>query len=414
MMRFLALFIGLRYHRFGHRRGLVAFISRSSTIGIALGVAVLIIGLSVMNGFQKELNDRFLSVVSQGELPAVQPPLKQASKLATIARNTPNVLGAAPYISMNGLLAHDGHLSAVGIRGIEPELQLQVTNLRPFVQPNAWRQLAEAKPGLVLGAQIAAKLDVHAGDVVTLMLPAKNQTRSLQAPRRVRMPVLGTFQIGGQLDGQLAFMALHQAQLLNGWKHDEVTGISVKVTDPLRATHIVRQVGLQYPQLVYVQSWTQQYGYLYQDIQMVRTIMYAIMLLIVAVASFNIISTLILAVADKRKDLAILKTLGAQDGLLIRAFMVYGAYNAIVGCFWGIVFGVLGSWWLPDVVAFIERITGRRLLSPDVYFVDFLPSQLDWTNVALVSVTAAGIGLLATIWPASQARHIQPAEELSN
>ncbi|MFM2479849.1 lipoprotein-releasing ABC transporter permease subunit LolE [Celerinatantimonas sp. YJH-8] len=414
MNRHLALFIGLRYHRFGRRRGLVAFISRSSTIGIALGVAVLIIGLSVMNGFERELNQRFLSVVSHGELPAVKPPLRHASQLVQIAEHTPEVLAAAPYIEMHGLITHNGLLAPVGIRAIDPTQQLQVTNIRPYIRENALAKLTADSPGIILGAQIAKKIQVAPGDYVTLMLaqdlPNQHQ---LTAPRRVRVPVVGLFQINGQLDGELAFMHLSEAQKIQHWQPDEVSGISVRVTHPLQAAAIVRQIGLQYPQMVYVESWMQRYGYLYQDIQMVRTIMYAIMLLIVAVASFNIISTLILAVADKRRDLAILKTLGAPNHLLVRCFIVYGGYNAVMGCFWGCVFGIAGSLWLPNLVSFLEQLFGHRLLSPDVYFIDFLPSELNFWNVLVVAASAAAIGLLATIWPAFRARHIQPAQELS-
>ncbi|CAG9001192.1 MAG: Lipoprotein-releasing system transmembrane protein LolE [Candidatus Celerinatantimonas neptuna] len=414
MMRYLALFIGLRYHRFGQRRGLVAFISRSSTIGIALGVAVLIIGLSVMNGFQYELNHRFLSVVSQGELSAVKPPLQQAKKLTHIAQTTTGVTGASPYVELHGLLSFNGHLSAVGIRGIELPSQLRVTDLKPFVNHSAWEKLLKNEDGLVIGSQIAKRLKVKPGERVTLMLAQKGDNHQLRAPRRIRIPILGTFRIGGQLDGELAFMSLSRAQKINGWTSDQVTGIGIRVTKPLEASHIVRRVGLQYPQMVYVQSWTGVYGYLYQDIQMVRTIMYAIMLLVVAVASFNIITTLILAVADKRRDLAILKTIGARDSLLVRSFMIYGAYNAVVGCFWGVVFGIMGSLWLPGLVSLIERLIGHRLLSPDIYFIDFLPSQLEWSNVVVVAVAAAAIGICSTIWPACRARQIKPAEELNN
>ncbi|CAG9296623.1 lipoprotein-releasing ABC transporter permease subunit LolE [Celerinatantimonas diazotrophica] len=414
MRPFLAFYIGLRYHRFGQRRGLVKFISRSSTIGIALGVAVLIIGLSVMNGFERELNQRFLSVVSQGELPAVHPPLRNASRLTQIAQHTQGVVAAAPYISLTGLVSYNGQVDAIAVRGISPKSQLKVTNIKPYVQPQAWQSLIANQPGIILGSQVAAKLKIKQGQSLTLMLAEQSNNGQFKTPKRIRLKVLGTFSVGGQIDGQLAFMNLKLAQQIKKWSAEDVSGIALKVTHPLQANEVVRRVGLQYPQLVYVQSWTRNYGYLYQDIQMVRTIMYAIMLLIVVVACFNIVSTLILAVADKRRDLAILKTLGAQDTLLIHCFMIYGAYNAIMGCFWGIVFGVLGSWWLPDFVDILQRITGHRLLSPDVYFIDFLPSQLHVSNVLVVSATAALIGIVATIWPASRARLIRPADELSH
>jgi lipoprotein-releasing system permease protein len=186
----------------------------------------------------------------------------------------------------------------------------------------------------------------------------------------------------------------------------------LRVAEPLQADEVVRSVAKTFPQLVYIKSWIRQHGYLYQDIQLVRTIMYAIMLLIVAVASFNIVSTLILAVSEKRGDIAILKTMGASDQTLLKSFIVYGSYNGVLGCAWGALLGVLGSFGLPKLVGLVETLIGHSLLSADIYFIDFLPVKLIWTDVIAVVAAALLLSMLATIWPAWQATRVKPAQEL--
>lgn len=406
----LSCFIGLRYHRANNSNGFISFISASSTLGIVLGVAVLIIGLSVMNGFERELRERFLAIVSHGELEAVNPPLTDYQHLLEAARAEPQVLGAAPYVQFSALIQKGKQMKAMALKGIDPQTEKTVTNLHQYVGDEAWQALSQNQAQLVLGAGIAKHLGIKVGEQVTLLLP-KPQQRHLSSPQRVRVKVVGLMQAGGQLDNQLGFINLAYAQQLSQWQ-DGVTGISLKVDQPLFADEIVRSVAKTFPQLVFIKSWTRQYGYLYQDIQLVRTIMYAIMLLIVAVASFNIVSTLILAVSEKRGDIAILKTMGASDATLLRSFVVYGSYNGILGCLWGAIFGVLGSLALPKLVSFLEQALGHSLLSADIYFIDFLPVKLLWSDVLVVVAAALILSMLATIWPAWQATRVKPAQEL--
>ncbi|GGB16085.1 lipoprotein-releasing ABC transporter permease subunit LolE [Agarivorans gilvus] len=406
----LSCFIGLRYHRANNSNGFISFISASSTLGIVLGVAVLIIGLSVMNGFERELRERFLAIVSHGELEAVNPPLSDHQHLLEAARAEPHVLGAAAYIQFSALIQKGKKMKAMALKGIDPETEKTVTSLHQYVGDEAWQALSENQPQLILGAGIAKHLGITIGEQVTLLLP-KPQQQHLSSPQRVRVKVVGLMRAGGQLDNQLGFINLAYAQQLSQWQ-EGVTGISLKVDQPLFADEIVRSVAKTFPQLVFIKSWTRQYGYLYQDIQLVRTIMYAIMLLIVAVASFNIVSTLILAVSEKRGDIAILKTMGASDPTLLRSFVVYGSYNGILGCLWGAVFGVLGSLGLPHLVGWLEQALGHSLLSADIYFIDFLPAKLLWSDVFVVVVAALILSMLATIWPAWQATRVKPAQEL--
>ncbi|WP_432453415.1 MULTISPECIES: lipoprotein-releasing ABC transporter permease subunit LolE [unclassified Agarivorans] len=408
----LSILIGLRYHRAKHSNGFISFISRSSTLGIVLGVAVLIIGLSVMNGFERELRDRFLGIVSHGELEAVNPPLVDHQDLLTQATRHSEVLGAAPYVTLSALAQKGRKMKAIALKGIDPAIERTVTDLHQYIGDDAWQALQSDLPQVVLGAGIARLLEVSVGDPVTLLLPKAGTRQHLSAPQRVRVKVVGLMNAGGQLDNQLAFINLAYAQKLMQWQ-DGVSGISLRLVDPLDADRVVRLVAKGFPQLVYIKSWTRQHGYLYQDIQLVRTIMYAIMLLIVAVASFNIISTLILAVSEKRGDIAILKTMGATDASLVRSFIVYGSYNGVIGCCWGAILGILGSLGLPKLAAVVESILGHSLLSADIYFIDFLPTQLLWRDVIAVVCAALLLSIFATIWPAWQAARVKPAQELA-
>ncbi|WP_026957235.1 lipoprotein-releasing ABC transporter permease subunit LolE [Aliagarivorans taiwanensis] len=407
----LSTLIGLRYHRARHRNGFISFISASSTIGILLGVAVLIIGLSVMNGFERELQQRFLAIISHGELEAVEQPLADGAGLLEIATSQQGVEAAAPYISLSGLLQKGKQMKAIAVKGIDPDAERQISRLPEFVSSEAWQALEPTQANIIIGAGIADELGLAAGDTATLLLPQQSTGQRLSSPQRVAVRVVGLMRAAGQLDNQLGFVHIDQARQLNQWESG-VSGISLRVSNPLQADELVRTIGMHSEQLVYVRSWMRTHGFLYQDIQLVRTIMYAIMLLIVAVASFNIVSTLILAVTEKRSDIAILKTMGAEDGLLIRAFVVYGAYNGVLGCLLGVVLGLLGVWSLPSLVAGVEQLLGRTILSADIYFIDFLPVELLWSDVALVALAALSLSLLATLWPAWQATRIRPAQEL--
>ncbi|MCG7497107.1 lipoprotein-releasing ABC transporter permease subunit LolE [Vibrio sp. Of7-15] len=408
----LSLFIGSRFSRAKQRNKLVSFISVSSTLGIMIGVAVIIIGLSAMNGFERELQNRVLSIIPHAELEGVKEPIEPWQPVVDLATKNGHVLGAAPYVRFTALLERGSKLKAVEIRGIEPELEQHVSSLPNFIDENAWQALKPGAHQLILGKGVADTLGVQAGDWVTALVPSENSELKLKAPQRIRMQVTGLLSLGGQIDHGLAIVPLLDAQtylkLGNG-----VSGVALKVDDVLNARAIVREVGQTLPVYVYLKSWTQKYGFLYRDIQLVRAIMYLVMVLVIGVACFNIVSTLMMAVKDRASDIAILRTMGASDSLVKRIFIWHGVLSGVFGSIAGSLLGSFIALNLTSIMKGIESLIGHQFLSGDIYFVDFLPSQLEWGDVAVVTVTAVVLSLLATWYPARRASRLHPATVLS-
>ncbi|MGC9462105.1 lipoprotein-releasing ABC transporter permease subunit LolE [Vibrio genomosp. F10] len=412
MFSSLSLFIGGRFSRAKQRNKMVSFISLSSTIGIAVGVAVIIIGLSAMNGFERELRDRVLSVVSHGEFEGVQKPIQDWPKMVKQAKDNNNVLAAAPFIKLTALAEKGSQLKAVEIRGIEPTLEAEVSSLMEFVDAKVWESFHPGAGQIILGQGVAQAVGVEVGDSLTLMLPVINGTTKVQAPKRVRVKVAGLLTLNGQIDHNLAIIPLEDAQQY-AQLGDKVTGVSIKVDEVLNATFIVRNVGNQLEEYVYLRSWQQKFGFLYRDIQLVRTIMYLVMVLVIGVASFNIVSTLMMAVKDRAAEIAILRTMGATDGLIKRIFVWQGVFSGVLGSVAGSVIGVLIAFNLTSIISGLETLLDHQFLSGDIYFVDFLPSQVMFNDVVLVSMTAITLSLLATWYPASRASKLNPASVLS-
>ncbi|MEC6906471.1 lipoprotein-releasing ABC transporter permease subunit LolE [Photobacterium piscicola] len=412
MFRPLSLYIGSRFNRSKKRNRMVSFISLSSMLGIAVGVAVIIIGLSAMNGFERELQTRVLSVIPQGELQAVQPPLNNWKPLLKKVEQHPNITAAAPYVEFTALLERGSKLKAVAVRGIDPKEQLKVSELPRYVKDNAWSRFTAGKREVILGQGVATKLQLKVGDWITAMIPNTDPQMKLRAPKRIRLQVVGVLALGGQIDHSLAIVPLQDAQQYLDMG-DGVSGIEMNVDNVLNAQQIVKEVGDTLPVYVYLKSWTQKYGYLYRDIQMVRTIMYLVMVLVIGVACFNIVSTLMMAVKDRAADIAILRTMGASDRLIKSIFVWHGVLSGVLGSIIGSLFGSLIAINLTHIVRVIEKIIGHRFLSGDIYFVDFLPTQLAWQDVVIVTATAIVLSLIATWYPATRASRLQPARVLS-
>lgn len=412
MLPSLSLLIGRRFSRAKQRNKMVSFISLSSTIGIAVGVAVIIIGLSAMNGFERELQNRVLSVISHGEFEGVQKPITQWQLLIKKAVQHPQVEAGAPYVKFTALAEKGQQLKAIEVRGIDPQMERAVSSLSQFVSNGAWQQFKAGQQQVILGKGVADKLGAKVGDYVTLMIPSSNASSKVQAPKRVRVKVSGLLELNGQIDHSLALIPLEDAQsyakLGSG-----VTGVSIKVSQVLNATQIVREVGSTLNEYVYLRSWQQKFGFLYRDIQLVRTIMYLVMVLVIGVASFNIVSTLMMAVKDRAAEIAILRTMGATDGLVKRIFVWQGVFSGVLGSVVGGMLGVLVALNLTSLIKGLESLIGHQFLSGDIYFVDFLPSQVSMMDVALVSSTAIVLSLLATWYPASRASKLNPASVLS-
>ncbi|HDS5479679.1 lipoprotein-releasing ABC transporter permease subunit LolE [Serratia liquefaciens] len=408
----LSFLTALRFSRGRKRGGMVSLISVISTIGIALGVAVLIVGLSAMNGFERELKNRILAVVPHGEIEPVKQPFKDWSSILQRVEKVPGILAAAPYINFTGLMENGAQLRAVGVKGVDPQQENQLSALPKYVQGDAWANFKSGEQQVILGKGVADALGVKQGSYVTVMIPNSDPQMKLLQPKRIRLHVTGILQLSGQLDHSLAMVPLADAQQYLDMG-DSVTGIAIKVNDVFAANKLVRDAGEVTNSYVYIKSWIGTYGYMYRDIQMIRAIMYLAMVLVIGVACFNIVSTLVMAVKDKSGDIAVLRTLGAKDGFIRAIFIWYGLLSGLVGSLSGVVVGVIASLQLTNIIKGLEKLMGHSFLSGDIYFIDFLPSELHWLDVVIVLVTALVLSLLASWYPARRASRIDPARVLS-
>ncbi|NNN44054.1 MULTISPECIES: lipoprotein-releasing ABC transporter permease subunit LolE [Vibrio] len=407
----LSLLIGARFSRAKQRNKLVSFISLASTLGIAVGVAVIIIGLSAMNGFERELQQRVLSVIPHGELEGVRGPIEDWPRIVQQATSHPRVKAAAPYVKFTALAEKGIQLKAIEVRGVDPDRERAVSQLAQFVTPEVWERFISGEQQVILGQGVAKQLAVNIGDWITLMIPTQQHDRRVQAPKRIRVKIVGLLNLNGQIDHNLALLPLQDAQLYSQLGN-KVTGVALNVTEVLNANQIVREVGNTLHEYVYLRSWQQKYGFLYRDIQLVRTIMYLVMVLVIGVASFNIVSTLMMAVKDRAADIAILRTMGASDGLVKRIFVWQGVFSGVLGSLVGSAVGTVIASNLTFLMKGLESLVGHSFLSGDIYFVDFLPSQLMMSDVFLVSGTAIMLSLLATWYPAARASRLHPASVL--
>ena len=409
MFRPLSLFVGLRYSKAKHKNKFVSFISMASIFGIVLGVAVLIVGLSTMNGFENALRDKLLSVIPHAELEVVKGDFEDETNILAQVRAHPGVTGASPYIVMNALLQNNIKMKALQMRAITPETETQVTAIEKYIKQGGWELLSTTDSSIILGEPVAKQLGLAVGEHVTLLL-LQTGSDKLRAPRKFMFTLTGTFKMGGQVDSTLGFIHINKAKKMLNLNH--ATGIAFKVNDVLQAQVLSREVAYSIPVYMYIKSWITSQGYLYQDIQMVKSLMYVILLLVVAVACFNIVSTLVMAVNEKRGDIAILKTMGADKWSLRAIFIVQGAFNGLVGCIFGALLGVYLAMNLSSIFSVFEELLGRKLLSGDIYFIDYLPSQLDYQQVLIITGVAFVMSVVATIYPAWTASNIEPAKEL--
>ena len=410
-------FISWRYQRSKHKNRLVSLISFFSSMGIALGVAVLIIGLSAMNGFERELNQRILAVVPHAEISSASgqsnAPIDHWQHLAAKLKQNPQIIGVSPFVSFTALVENGAKLKVVQINGVETALQDQVSSLGHFVLNQGWQNFSQ-HGGLVLGSGIARDLDVQEGDWVSLLISQQTGSENLTQPLRERIQVTGILRLDGQLDHSYALMPLAQAQQLMNYQAEQVSGVELKTADPCNIQTLDYSMLQDYPQMLYLQNWISKFGYMYRDIQLIRTVMYIAMVLVIGVACFNIVSTLIMAVKDKAGDIAIMRTLGANNGFIKRIFIWYGLQAGMKGCLIGIVLGVILALNLTALIQGLESVIGRKLLSDGIYFVDFLPTELHWQDVLLVLLSALILSLFASLYPANRAAKLQPAQVLSS
>lgn len=407
----LSLQIALRFSR-GRRNSMVSLISIISTIGISLGVMVLIVGLSAMNGFEFELNNRIFAIVPHGEVEPVNPPFVNWPMLLKRIEQVPGILAAAPHLNFTGLIEHDDKLQAIQVKGVDLELEMKISALPRYVQGDAWLHFQAGQQQILVGKGVSNTLKVKLGDWLTVMIPNNDPQIKLLQPKRIRLQVSGILALNSQLDHYFAIVPLADAQnyLQLG---EEVGSIAIKVSDVFNANKIVQDLGKTTNAYVKVRSWIGTYGYIYRDIQMIRTIIYLVMILVISIACFNIVSMLVMAVKDKNIDIAILHTLGAKDGLTRAIFIWYGLLAGFTGIVIGAIVGVLMALNLTTLMGWLEHLLGYRLISGNIYFIDFLPTKLHWGDVINVLATALLLSLLASWYPAHRARCIAPAQVLN-
>lgn len=413
MFRPLFVFIGTRYTRAKRRNHFVSFISLTSMIGLALGVVVMIVVLSVMNGFDHEMRTRVLGMVPHATIESGEP-VNDWQALASRVKQNKQVEAVAPFTQMQGLLTNNGNVQKILLNAIDPAQERKVSIIDGFMKQGSLDDLVAGGFGVVIGDKAATKLGVGMGDKVTFVSPEVTVTPAGMFPRMKRFTVVGIFHVGaGELDGYLGVTNLQDLARLHRWKPDQVQGLRLKFTDlfkaPRTAYDIAQNLGEhQY----YSRDWTRTHGNLYQAIGMEKSIIGLLLLLIVAVAAFNIISTLVMVVNDKRGDIAILRTLGATPGQIMAIFMVQGTVIGVVGTLIGAGVGILAALNVSSAISALEGLIGHKFLNADVYFIDYLPSQLMAQDVLLVCGAALVLSFLATLYPAWRAARTQPAEAL--
>lgn len=412
MFRPLSLYIGFRYTRAKKRQSFISFISLASMLGIALGVTVLITVLSVMNGFDREIKSRILSMARHVTINFSKDDDWQNIQ-KDIARNT-EILASAPFISGQGMITKDGRAQGVLISGILPEEEANISNMHKTVDPGSMAALKPGEFGIVLGATIAATLNADIGDKVILITSSIAPTPIGIEPRYKKFTVVGVFHAsdGSSSDSSVVFIQLNDAQKLFMYG-DNVSGLYLKINDLYRANIISQELENKLGEGFFVSNWTNDFGAFFKAIKMEKTIIFIILLFIIAVAAFNLISSLVMSVNDKQADIAILRTLGATPRLIMNIFIVQGGIIGIFGTLIGVVCGILLSLNAPYLVNLLEQILHTSFIPSSVYYgVDSLPSQLLWSDVWHVGLITLLMSLLATIYPAFKAAKTNPAEAL--
>jgi len=406
------LMIGLRYTRAKRRNHFISFISAISMLGIALGVAALIVVLSVMNGFQQELRTRILGVASHVQISGLNGELAGWDKIAQQARNNPHVMAAAPYISAQGMLAFDQTVRGALVRGIVPELEEKVADFNQHMKSGNLADLKPGEFGIVLGAELAHALQVFTGDKVTLIAPQGLVTPAAILPRLKQFKVVGIFEVGMfEYDAGLALIELQDAQVLYRME-DRVSGVRLKLDDLFRAPLVGRELMRDLDADVLVSDWTRNHANFFRAVAIEKNMMFIILSLIVAVAAFNIVSTLIMAVTDKESDIAILRTLGASPRSIMTIFIVHGSIIGVIGLVLGVAGGLALAFNLDVVIPAIERVLGVQLWTKEVYYISELPSQVQWPDVTVIAAVSFVLTLIATLYPSWRASRINPAEAL--
>lgn len=411
-MRPYEILIGLRYTRAKRRNRFISVISLISVIGITIGVAALIVVLSVMNGFQKELRTRILGVAAHVQISGFEGALPDWKRVAEQAAKHPNVLATAPYVNQQGLIGHQQSVQGAMIRGILPEDEDKVADIGTHMKSGSLGDLRAGEFGIILGRDLALSVGARLGDKVVIIAPQGQVTPAGILPRIKQFTVVGVFEVGMfEYDSGLALIHLKDAQTL--YRMDEmVSGVRLKLTDLFLAPEVSRQIAANLSMDAIVMDWTRSHANFFRAVQIEKRVMFIILLLIVAVAAFNLVSTLVMAVTEKQADIAILRTLGATPGSIMKIFVIQGAIVGVFGTLVGVALGVVVALNVETIVPAIEQLFKVQFLAKDVYYISDLPSDLHWDDVVTVGLVSLALSWLATLYPSYRASRVNPAEAL--
>ena len=409
---FYEIFIARRYLRSARGNRFVSFISVTSMAGVAVGVAVLIVVLSVMNGFEQELRERILSMTAHATISGFNGGIEHWQDLEAKVRGSRQVIAAAPYIEDQAMLIAGRESSAAMIRGVLPEQERQVSTIEGRMQAGRLQDLVPGQYGIVLGAELAKALQVGVGDTVVMVIAQGNVTPVGVMPRMRRFKITGIFAAGMyEYDRSFAYISLQDAARLYRLG-DDVTGLRLKLQDMFRAPAVVRELATALGGGYYVDDWTRRHANFFRSIQMTKSVMFVILLLVIGVAAFNIVSTLVMVVKDKQTDIAILRTIGCTPRSVLSIFIMQGTAIGVIGTLAGVALGVLLAVNLQSLVHGLESLLGTHFLDAKVYFMSDLPAQVQWPDVLRICLTALVLCSLSTLYPAWRGSHTEPARAL--
>ena len=412
MFKPLSVSVGLRYTRAKRRNHFISFISLTSMFGVALGVAALITVLSVMNGFEKELRERILGMTSHAFITGADGTLKDWQALQDMIDGYPHLVDSAPFVEGQAMLSQGSRVRGTLVRGIDPQLEGNVSTIDDKIIQGRFDDLKPGDFGIILGKDLAIAMGVATGDKITMITPHVTPTPAGVMPRLKRLNVVGVFEIGMyEYDSALAVMNITDAAKLFRIPN-KVTGLRLKLDDVYQAPRISRELLSTLPANYRAADWTYQHANFFRALKTEKTVMFVILLLIVAVAAFNIVSTLIMMVTDKQADIAILRTLGMTPRGIMTIFMVQGTMIGIFGTLIGVLGGVALALNVETLIANLEQLLGYQFLPADVYYISSLPSDLHWNDVTVIAITAFSLSLLSTLYPSWRASKIKPAEAL--
>jgi len=412
MFKPLSVYIGLRYTGAKRRNHFISFISLTSMFGVALGVMALIVVLSVMNGFEKELRERILGMTSHAFVTGSGGTLKDWQALQELVIDKPHVVDSAPFVEGQAMLSQGSRVRGTMVRGVDPQLEGRVSSIGDKIVQGQFDALKPGSFGIILGADLARAMGVRTGDKITLITPHVSPTPAGVLPRLKRLDVVGVFEIGMyEYDSALAIMNIDDAAKLFKIR-GKVTGLRLKLDDVYKAPQITRELLYSLPSNYRAADWTYQHANFFRALKTEKTVMFVILLLIVAVAAFNIVSTLIMMVTDKQADIAILRTLGMKPRDIMGIFMVQGTLIGLFGTLLGVISGVTLAFNVPTIIAKLEEVLGYQFLPGDVYYISSLPSDLHWNDVTVIGITSFVLSLLSTLYPSWRAAQVKPAEAL--